>query len=138
MNVSEGASRDRLIELGALDVLRGGWPDFLVTAPGYMFAVEVKTMNDRLSQAQFDMLDTLSRVMPVFVERDGSAEPFGIDVHQHYIYCTRQRNSEEIGMTFQERGCFPLSPLQDRAWITGPAHRGLADVLRRAAAGDEL
>lgn len=60
----------RKLESQGFTVLKGGWPDFLVIdkSEKRIFAVEVKTKDKKLSKAQKEVTEYLSRLfIPVYV-----------------------------------------------------------------------
>ena len=65
-----------LVRLG-WSVLDSGWPDFLCFRPGEIIVVESKSIGSTLRPNQRALLEVLSRVLPVFVIREGRLERFG-------------------------------------------------------------
>lgn len=81
MNEAETRFFEAAIAKGYTDIARSGWPDFMVRLPsGKLIAVEVKSINDRVSERQAAIFSLLEEVgLPVFVwwtEKPGTLAPW--------------------------------------------------------------
>jgi len=52
-------------------VLRAGWPDFLLVRNGYLVGIEVKSPPDKISAVQARMFNALSLLIPIVEVRKG-------------------------------------------------------------------